>query len=284
MVRVGPFRNLTQGTIFSCARAEAYSSRQVCGLIITARCDTAHDKASIINYAPVVRFEDWLCVDAVRILGRRNAADALGSMKAALKDGGMTPDILETQSPSEILAELRKSPDKAVAKAADRFENSHKLALAATNAIENDLTQAKAIEFLDGSSKAYSSLVRELLSHSLADFHYLESVEPDEDADGYVILLREIRFLPLNVVKRLEGGMDQEEFESFAGCPAGESEIQLSFDGSDPYAMPLSTVQSPDIELIMQRLTQLFARVGVKDVERTRVSRLQGSLARMKET
>src|SRR5690348_2643105 len=103
MARVAPYRSFTQGTIFSCGRAEAYPDVDIHGLIITARCDAAHGKANIINYVPVVPFEAWAFVDGLRIVARRVAADAAGQMKSALKDAGMTPDILETQSSGEVL-------------------------------------------------------------------------------------------------------------------------------------------------------------------------------------
>jgi hypothetical protein len=283
MARVAPYTAITQGTVFTCGCAEAYSQAQVHGLVITARCDAAHGKADIINYVPIVRIEDWIRVDGVRLLARRIAADALGQMKAALRDADMTPDILETQSPQEVTDVLVATDDKSLSKIAERFTKASTLRETALTAADGPLPQAAAVEFLGSHSKPCASLLRELLGHSIAEFHYLEGVDVDEDADGYVILLREIRYLPSPLVERLREGMDSDEFVAAYPDASVREGIQLRFVGDDPYAMPLSTVQSPDIELIVQRLTQLFGRVGVQDVEGARLGRLQLMLSKMEE-
>ena len=51
---------LTQGTLFTCAAAEDYGGCNVHGLVITARCDVAQNKAAVFNYLPVVSLDDWV--------------------------------------------------------------------------------------------------------------------------------------------------------------------------------------------------------------------------------
>lgn len=58
-----PRENETQGTVFSCAYAEDYTDTSVYGLVITARCDAAQDKAPIFSYIPVVSLPDWVLCD-----------------------------------------------------------------------------------------------------------------------------------------------------------------------------------------------------------------------------
>ena len=283
MARVAPYRSFTQGTIFSCGRAEAYVGTEVHGIVVTARCDAAHGKANIINYVPVVPFTDWGCVDGFRIVAKRAAGDALGQMKSALRDAGMAHEILETQTAEDLIEELQKSSEKGAGKIADRFSNAVAARSRAEAALMAEPTVGAAAPFLAANSRLCGTLVRELLGHGLAEFHYLESIDEEEDCDGYVIMLREIRFLPAIIVEPLSNGMGRDEFEMLIPNLLAREAIQLSFEGQDPYAMPISTVQSPDIELIVQRLTQLFARVGVRDVEQGRISRLQSALARMGE-
>lgn len=88
--RVGEF---TQGTLFSCAVAQRYEDGPVLGLIITARCDVAHDKAEILNYIPVVPLERWLLRHGRQIVARRQCASAFGAMQKAMTNAGLATTI-----------------------------------------------------------------------------------------------------------------------------------------------------------------------------------------------
>lgn len=59
---------LTQGSVFCGADAEDYITEPVWGAIITARCDTAHEKVPVLNYLPIVRVTDWLHVHGALIV------------------------------------------------------------------------------------------------------------------------------------------------------------------------------------------------------------------------
>jgi hypothetical protein len=100
------FSHLTQGALFTCAKAEGYTGCEVHGLIITARCDAEHDKVPVHNYIPVVRFADWLSRDFVRIACGRDTAQLEANFATTLKSVSMSASILLTQSPRSILAKL----------------------------------------------------------------------------------------------------------------------------------------------------------------------------------
>lgn len=101
---------LTQGCLFTCARAENYGHCRVYGLVITARCDVEQDKYPILNYLPVVSLDDWLLVDGFDILHARLDAEADGGLKGCMKEGGVAESILFSMSPSDIQAAFFSSP------------------------------------------------------------------------------------------------------------------------------------------------------------------------------
>lgn len=80
--------SLNQGTLFSCGAAEDYAGCDVHGIVITARCDVANDKAQIYNYLPVVKLDDWLKRDGRILIAERGIKTTFGEMKNALKDVG----------------------------------------------------------------------------------------------------------------------------------------------------------------------------------------------------
>lgn len=75
----------TQGTVFSCAYAEDYPETTSYGLVITARCDAAQDKAPIFSYIPVVPLDDWILCDGASIAMDRIHADCLNTLRNHLK-------------------------------------------------------------------------------------------------------------------------------------------------------------------------------------------------------
>ena len=74
---------MTQGTIFSGAVAEDYNGCETFGLVITARCDVANDKAETYNYLPVVRLNDWIHRDGRLILGERLQKEAEAGLRSS---------------------------------------------------------------------------------------------------------------------------------------------------------------------------------------------------------
>lgn len=272
MIRAAKPDEFTQGTLFSCATAQAYQGSVVSGLIITARCDAAQDKTDIYNYLPVVDFDSWLFRDGTEILIKRLKADSDNSMRKALEDGGLHASIVDTLDHDLIEAELDRIETKQAKVIAARFRKArHQL-------MEVADCEAKLIYEINKSLSANyinqsKSIIKELLSNSLIDFHYIEGCQPNEISDGYVIRLREVRLLPSVIVSSLRRGLDFDGLNEISA----QGDPGLSIE-RDEFAMPLGVIESPYIELIMQRFTQLFARIGVRDTPKNKLLSLQGKL------
>ena len=62
-------REITQGSIINNCLADCYPEAHVDGIIITPRCDLAHDaKVNFIHYLPIVSFKEWLLNDGKEYL------------------------------------------------------------------------------------------------------------------------------------------------------------------------------------------------------------------------
>ncbi|MGF6996365.1 hypothetical protein [Paraburkholderia sp. GAS32] len=100
-VRMG---RMTQGTVFCGTCAEEYPGRPVCGIVITARCDTTHEKTPIVNYLPVVTVEGWLQSHGGLMSIGREYAETRNRFKNLLVKKQLSETPLEVHSPIQIAA------------------------------------------------------------------------------------------------------------------------------------------------------------------------------------
>src|SRR5690606_3300325 len=91
----------TQGTVFSCSYAEDYLETSSYGLVITARCDAAQDKAPIFSYIPVVPLDDWILCDGANIAMDRIHTDCLNTLRNHLKEAQLSESLLGTKTVHE---------------------------------------------------------------------------------------------------------------------------------------------------------------------------------------
>jgi hypothetical protein len=244
-------RELTQGTIFTCAIAENYPDVPVLGIIITARCDLAHGKATILNYVPLIPFEDWLLQDGRRILAARSKSSTIGVMKNALSAFEFSPSVLHTLPHTAILAALKKEAGKGRQVEAKRFEEAIQTLKEVENALGSGFSVPNAKAFVSKNQKLYKQLAQELLSNSLADFYYVDRSERDELCNGYVALLREVRFIPELLVQELLKGIDYIHFKEL--CTISPNLVdKLGIRSDEHFAMPVGLMMSPYIEHFMR--------------------------------
>lgn len=272
-----------QGTIFTCGQSDYYPNISALGLLITARCDTAQDKAEVYNYIPIVPIEAWIEKDGLELVAKRALANEVGSIKRALADAGMASSIADFVDYDTILTELRvgtSKQDKAIAK---RFEQAVQAFRAARAILDRpSRTLKEALKFLDTNDGLYKSLIKELMTNTIAEFHYLERSDIGEETRGYVAIMREIGFISADLGKRIAVGLSAEDFSSMADVfLPGENHIRFSVEHD--FAMPLSCVSSPFIEFIMQRFANLFSRIGVSDTPKSRITEAHSWVRLMKE-
>jgi hypothetical protein len=261
-----------QGTIFTCGLSDSYADVPALGMLITARCDTAQDKAEVYNYIPVVPVEAWIGKDGLELVAKRALANGLGGMKAALSEAGMTHSIIDFVDYDTILKELRAGTSKQEKSIANRFEQAVKTVRLASETLEKtDRSMPDSLSFLEANDGLYRAVIKELLTNALAEFHYLERSDIGEDTRGYVALMREIRFISAPLGKRIAVGLDAADFK-ILGETFSPGLNHIRFSAEHDFAMPLSCIASPFIEFIMQRFANLFSRIGVADIPKDRIT------------
>lgn len=185
-------------------------------------------------------------------------------MKSALRDAGLAESMLDTLSPETIREHLAAMTGKAERNAARRYADAEAQRDAVGAALKVATGSKCAADLFDGQPKEYQRMLQDLLSNSISDYHFVERSEPVEDCHGYVALLREIRYLPVTLADELRDGID---FQRFAELCRDQPRFadKLAIADEEQYAMAVGVVQSPFIELLMQRFTNLYARIGVTD-------------------
>ncbi|MDQ0470267.1 hypothetical protein [Labrys wisconsinensis] len=272
---IGP---LTQGTIFSCALAEDYVDCVVHGLIITARCDVTNDKVDVYNYIPIVKFDDWLVREGVRALAGRTSRSAMGEMRNTLTQLGLAASILTTTPHNEVFRIIFDADDASskISSKREQFVKHARRYEAAGKCMQPVPPIAAANALLTLEKAEAGKLVKELCSNAIAEAYYLPGVGPQEERAGYVALLREIRHIPRGLAKAVANGLDR---PSYAALQATDSRCgDRLYIPDDDFAWPTGLLQSPFIEHLMQRLTLLFSRIGVSDVNEATVKRLQNRI------
>lgn len=275
MIGYPSMSGLTQGTIFTCAASEDYTDTAPCGLVITARCDVAHGKAPVISYVPLISFRSWLFRDGLRLLASRVLAASRGAMKSALRDAGLAESVFDTLSPEIVREHLAELTGKSEQKAVKRYADAEAQKEAAEAALRASPGAKPAADLFDAQPKEYQRMLQELLSNGVSDYHFVERSEPGEDCEGYVALLREIRYLPAALAGELKGGIDFQRFAELCRDQPRYADKLIIAD-EEQYAMPVGMVLSPYIELFMQRFTNLYARIGVTDVSPDLMKSLRG--------
>ncbi len=265
---------LTQGTVFTCASSEDYSDAAPRGLVITARCDVAHGKAPVISYVPLISFRAWLFGDGLRLLASRILAASRGAMKSALRDAGLAESMLDTLTPQTVRRHLAELTDKAQQNASKRYTKAEAQKEAAEAALKAAPGAKPAADLFDAELKEYQKIIQELLSNGISDYHFIETSEPGEDCEGYVALLREIRYLPVALAAELKVGIDFKRFVELCRDQPRYAD-KLTITDEEQYAMPVGVLKSPFIELFMQRFTNLYARIGVTDFSPDRMKLLR---------
>lgn len=263
---------ITQGSVFSGAKAESYADKPVWGLCITARCDMAHEKKTdIFNYIPVVRYEDWLLDDGAKIILDRILNDLEARFKVKLKNCEKSESVLEAYAPRTIVDILFPETDGKQKKDRDYLLDlsaaMEKIKMVRISLPAN-LDSLK--NCLEGARKIFDSFVKELFSNQLSGYYFLSNVGDTEfeSAFGYVALLREIHHIPRQTAKSIASGVEKpENYDSVLQSIPNYSVFDFS--------MVVGKVASPWMEHIMQQFSLLFSRIGLPDPALTLLANLQ---------
>lgn len=250
--------------MFSCATASRYDACEVHGVTITARCDVAQQKYPVLNYLPLVKLSDWLRRDGLDMLLEIERRNMNGKLKGMLKQAQLSeslPIVVSLEQIAEVHFPLEAGNKNQ--KAASRKFHDFVAENEDFKAAVNRNADGTFCWFIENRAKDVENLVRRLSRHDVLGHYFLETIsEKNENATGYVCLLREVMTLSRKVAEKIGKGLDHWTYSSI--CSGESSESGLSV-GQDDLAMPVVEIGSPTIEHILQSFAQLFGRIGVAD-------------------
>jgi len=264
-------KSLTQGSIFSHALASDIST-DVFGLVITARCDLTHGKISLVNYVPLIPLKEWIKSHANGTATQRLLKSETASARQKLATLGESRELIDYFSSSDIETHLQAHTKEKKTKSI--FDSLVKNLQRRDELLAYEAADKFDAEFYEANRKEFNQVVAELCENKAAEFHFFNSIRPDNTGNSYVALLREIRFIPIALADKICGGFDIAEYNEIVTLHKCDPN-SLSLISEDCFCESVGTVRSPEIEFIMQRATSLFSRIGVEDLPAEVVERLK---------
>lgn len=259
-------KELTQGSVFTCAYAENYNDGPVLGLVITARCDVAQNKVPTFSYVPVVTLESWVLKDGAEIILDRIEADAENQFRNFLKDRNLSNSLLQSHTPQQIYDAHFKptEEDKAKKRQCEKYRSTVSVWAATRNLRLDHCDTSELKAHLLSHEDKVDTVVKELVGNRLAGYYLLRGLDLDLDGSRIdcVALLREVHHIPANVAQQIAKGISAADWRTQSAPPRS---LCPRFLDIDDYSLPIGRLKSPWIEHVMQNFALLFSRIGVKD-------------------
>ena len=246
---------IEQGAIFNCTVVPGYKSCKCWGIILTARCDLEHNKHSVTNYLPIVRFSDWLQRGVPNILSRRLRPALEKDIAHQLKIKGVSERLYAIFPLEDVIRQETKGSDQTnlLAKCAN-------LRIVSSTASQVDGLCSEAKEVIRISGKQCDKLIEELIEQKLGEYYFLDCVDVyDRTKEGFVVLLRNMRAMDCELTNRIFAGLPKEKAD-----PDLIKVSELTFE-HEPICMVTGVLRSPDVEHLAQHFANLFVRIGLED-------------------
>lgn len=271
----------TQGDIWTNLPFPAFDIDFKIGLLITPKCDFAHEKTKVFNYVPALDFDEYLThFGYSRIL-----SEEFNRQKNALKG-------LNLQLPSFSLLEIgvseaavldrmkkelsdRTGSDKKNKKQFDKFEE-----------IVSNITRIKRLMAgykIDKNDASHLIRSKDIAKHremvirnQVVDLHFLPSYPP-LIYKPLVLLLRYICTCQIELLNAAHNSVNDDDWKM--QCLKFEEQVNI-FKLCPEKPDRILRLKSPYLENLMNRIALLYMRIGVPDFAKSEYkSFLEGDLS-----
>lgn len=244
--KTGPIREkiVTQGTIINHCVADKYCC-DVWGVVITPRCDLAHTgKVQHVHYLPVVPFEEWYKIDGVQYLWSRAHEKLRDKIRNICKKNGFPLTNLKEKQLRLLCDSINNQKEK------DSFKSC----------IERyySLEMTNPLDYVPNQSEK-DALVKNMKEGSIHAFFLIEDWDNPEKYK--VTLLRDLKRLEYNVVMGMATGLEEKAIVN-----AWRNDLSYAISKDTIYST-VAEIISPYIELLMERFSYNFCRIGVEDMD-----------------
>ena len=247
---------LTQGSIINGCIAENFPKEEVYGCIITPRCALEHDgKVPTVHYLPVVPFERWFNVIEIPIIRQLWKRELVQKINSSLSKAKVGNDIMNANFEYEDMLKIceQKIKDK------NQKENLINLLNDYYDKDEEDKSFNSYVK--DGKGSVHTQL-KQLIENKDVQHYLIETWDKVNGPSHYVIMLRDVRRLQIEIVEKIKAGVSEDEISPIDLCC---NDLYLTSQRNHFYWVEAELI-SPYIEHIMQAFTYNFAKIGVEDI------------------
>ncbi len=256
MCSVCSIKTITQGSIFNNAFNEDFGKSEDLGMLISARCDLANNKTSKYSYLPVIKLEKYILYYVARKLLVDQRNEEIQKIKNIIKTEGGSPDTIDYYGIKEGIEKLvskKKNLTNAMSylSKVTLIESVQKKEW--TNISQKDLSVIP--------DKKFKKELKDLTENKTEGFFLIDEVVDHNDRGKilgpYVVLLREVHHMSSYTSDLIKSGCNHDDFLG------KENTLRSLIIEPGGLSYVLCNVKSPYIELIMQRFSNLFTRIGV---------------------
>jgi len=247
---------ITQGSIFNFAFNEDYPDPDSLGLLISARCDIENNKGTKFSYLPVIPLESFIQSAITEKILNEEIKSEIGKISGFIKNSGNTPDAINMYGAEAAIKTLLKKP-KEIEKANEACERIQRI----ESLLNIEWRERGYVEPIDLPPKKVKSELQAIANNRVEGIFLLDQVidfnNNEQELGPHIVLLREIYHIESDTCEKIKIGCLHDDLN-----PNKVRSLNLQ-PGEMSYV--LCNVISPYIELLMQRFSNLFTRIGVQD-------------------
>ena len=241
---------ISQGSIFNSAFCEDYINEEVLGVIITARCDIENkNKVPSYIYISAIPYKHWKNNDLVTLLKKRHLTEKRNLFLEEISKFKLSEFHIETYGEEKTINLIRK-----LSNGKGNITRIEKRYLDFTT-LKNASKHSDISEIY---KKEIEKTIKDISESKEANYFLIDNV------DGYgsvIVNLRDIYKLNKKVAEEIIGGIEiktikNKNYNDYSAINTRHTDTLVSLVG---------TIRSPYIELLMQRFSNNFIRIGVEN-------------------
>lgn len=242
---------IQQGVIFNGCIADEYMESDVYGIIITPRCDIENKKIKTIHYLPIIKLQDWINLDFIRIFQKEYRNNLKGKMLSLFKQHKISTSLFEIGISKEDILKVAK--EQIPAKEFQKFESDIN-----NFYLSEDINEVKKI--CNSSEGIRNKIIKDTKEGKNSSFYLIEDWE--NKSNYRIILLREIKRVTFEMANKISKGVPEYEI----------TEADLRWNDINKVAMKDNLIcvetqmKSPFIEHLIQSFFHNFGRIGVDNM------------------
>ncbi len=255
--------DITQGTIINNLKSDKYLGERCYSVIISARCDISNKKISKIYYLTAMEISSWLTSDYGFKKSMKEVANKKkNNIAVKIKEKNLNADVILGLDDERRTTVIKDSITKGADEIIKQIEE-YKCIIGEISSNRKKLLhdyRKDVVRFLDRVNKGEETHL----------FYLPWKAFEKENAHKYglIIDLEEIgMFEDSDCIEYLNNGIDNVELSAMKDSMAEEIKKKFFIEGDD-FVVPLYCIKSPWIELLMQRFSYSFNRIGVDGVSK----------------